>query len=145
LLACNDKSNVELFEFSNIRNVPRSIHGLGANYRFAREYINRNSLIREATLRAASGIRYANVEICPRARCYSFGSRNSGRPLFVSYVPVTRNEASTRCTALTVRQFTRLRDQPRRNTHREKVFRFVAFASEIIGETAFISRAEIFL
>lgn len=143
MLTPNNKSNVGLFEFSNIRDVPRSIHGLGANYRFAREYINRNSLIREATLRAASGIRYANVEICPRARCYSFGSRNSGRPLFVSYVPVTRNEASTRCIALTVRQFARPREF-RCNTHRKKVFRFVAFASEI-GEVVFMSLTEIFL
>lgn len=111
-------SNVELFESTNIRNVPRSVHGLGANYRFAREYINRNSLIREATLREASGIRYANVETCPRARCYSFGSRNSGRPLFVSYVPVTRNETLARSVhRFNSCQFAHLRDQ-RYNAHR---------------------------
>jgi len=124
-------------------NVPCSV--LGANYRFARGFINRNSLIHETTLpRAASGIRYANVEICPRARRYSFGPRDSDRPLFVSYVLVTRNETSAHGASLQrlpIRSSSP-RSASRCNAHREKVFRFVASASEIEGEATFMKANE---
>lgn len=57
-------------------------------------------------------------KLAPRARRYSFGSRNSGRPLFVSYVPVTRNETSARSAhRFNSCQFAHLRDQ-RCSAHR---------------------------
>lgn len=60
-----------------------------------------------------------------------------GRPLFVSYVLVTRNEASARCIVLTVANSPVFKLGFGCNAHREKVFRFVALAREITGEAAF--------
>lgn len=43
-------------------------------------------------VREPSGIQNTDVQIRPREECYSFGSERFAWPLFMSYVPVTRNE-----------------------------------------------------